>query len=46
MTAREVDEGKNMPSEVKARVDEMVSLMVGEADSMDLNDPWLDSPIR
>lgn len=40
-TAREVDDGKNMPLEVKARMDEMTSLVTGELEYLDLKDPWL-----
>jgi len=40
-TAREVDDGKNMPLEVKARTDEMTSLVTGELEYLDLKDPWL-----
>ena len=40
-TAREVDDGKNMPLEVTARMDEMTSLVTGELEYLDLKDPWL-----
>jgi hypothetical protein len=43
-TAREVDEGENMPQEVRARMDKMTSLVIGELEYLDLMDPWLGWP--
>jgi hypothetical protein len=37
-------EGKEIPPDVQARIDEMMSLIVGQLDYLDLRSPWLDSP--
>jgi hypothetical protein len=37
-------EGKDIPREVHARGDEMMSLIVGELEYLDLKDPWLGWP--
>ena len=40
----ELDEGNDIPPDVRVRGVEMMSLLVGELEYLDLKDPWLDSP--
>lgn len=42
--SRQLDEGKDIPPDVQARGNEMMSLLVGELEYLDLKEPWLDSP--
>jgi hypothetical protein len=39
-----LDEDNDMPSDVQARGEEMMTLVVGEPEYLDLKDPWLGCP--
>jgi hypothetical protein len=42
--SRRLDEDNDMPSDVQARGEEMMTLVVGEPEYLDLKDPWLGCP--
>ena len=42
--SRRLDEDNEMPSDVQARGEEMLTLVVGELEYLDLKDPWLGWP--
>jgi hypothetical protein len=37
-------EKKKIPAKLKAEMDEMNSLVIGETEFIDIHDPWLHSP--
>jgi hypothetical protein len=42
--SRRLDEDNDMPPDVQARGEEMMTLVVGEPEYLDLKDPWLGCP--